>query len=64
MDSNSYLTTFYVVMESSSGVRLHAIPRRPEATEAMKAGKTRAQLPLAESVLDQAAEADRVELGD
>ena len=51
-------------MESSSSVRLHAIPRGSEATEAMEAGKTRAQLPPAESVLDQAAEADRVELGD
>ena len=62
--SSSYLTAFYVVMESGSGVRFHAIPRGPEATEAMEAGKTRAQLPPAESVLDQAAEADRVELGD
>ena len=62
--SSSSLTTFHVVMESGSSVRLHAIPCGPEATEAMEAGETRAPFPLAESVLNQAAEADRVELSN
>ena len=58
------LLCFYVVMESCSGIGFQAIPGGPEATRAMEADETRTQVPLAESMLDQAAEADRVEPGD
>ena len=64
MNSLSHPPSFDVVMESGSSILLQAIPYGSKATVAMEAGETRTQVPLAECMLDQTAEADRVEPGD